>query len=419
MRFLPGNAQHIGARQSQQDSFGFTDLDDAVFMEHGGFVAVVCDGMGGMEHGDAAAKTAVRTFLEAYRQKTPMEPIPAALERSVRAANYHVVELARSFGVVEGMGTTLVAAAFKGSGLYYISVGDSGLFHTCYGQLQRINQFHLFANMLDVAVARGQMTQEAALAHPERESLTSYIGTTSLEEIDQNLEAWPLQDGDTVLLATDGMFKTLTTEEMLACLSGDPPTWPEALVERVVAKQREFQDNVTVLSVTLDSENKATIPRTIVRRPAEPETPYNTMLPDDYTITQVMRAAGPPSTMPPVEETPPPLPPPVLPAPAPYSPETLIPDSYSAPPESPWNANQAPAGISAPAQRARRGGLWIAVAGIVLFALLAIAWWFWAHRSAEGLAAPPPAVTEPDPRADSGPRSDGPAPPADPNSPAR
>src|SRR5690242_21476088 len=96
MRYLPGNAQHIGARQSQQDSFGFGDPDDQAFIAHGGFLAIVCDGMGGMEHGDAASRTAVKAFLEAYARKTPQESIPAALERSVHEANESVVELARS-----------------------------------------------------------------------------------------------------------------------------------------------------------------------------------------------------------------------------------------------------------------------------------------------------------------------------------
>src|SRR5207302_468102 len=111
MRFLPANAQHIGARSSQQDSFGFADLDDAAFIAHGGFLAIVCDGMGGMEHGDAASRTAVRAFLEAYKQKTPQESIPAALERSTRFANEQVVQVAREISRVEGIGTTLVAAA--------------------------------------------------------------------------------------------------------------------------------------------------------------------------------------------------------------------------------------------------------------------------------------------------------------------
>jgi protein phosphatase len=128
MRFLPGNAQHIGARHSQQDSFGFSDPSNAAFTGHGGFLAIVCDGMGGMEFGDEASRTAVKTFLEAYARKTPEENIPEALERSVREANTQVVELAARLGMKDGVGTTLVAAALHKNSMYYISVGDSGLF---------------------------------------------------------------------------------------------------------------------------------------------------------------------------------------------------------------------------------------------------------------------------------------------------
>jgi PPM family protein phosphatase len=255
MSFLPGNAQHIGARSSQQDSFGFGDLDDEAFLAHGGFVAVVCDGMGGMEHGDAASRMAVRTFLEAYRRKVAAESIPEALERSAREANDRVVEMAHELGAAESVGTTLVAAVLINSGdrnkaMYFISVGDSGLFHVSEGQIQTVNRPHIFGNLLDNAVARGSMSREQALQHPERESLTSFIGVEVLEEIDRNVDPWPIEEGDSILLASDGLFKTLTPEEILGSLNGNPQAWPEALVARTLGKKYEFQDNVTVLSVT-------------------------------------------------------------------------------------------------------------------------------------------------------------------------
>ena len=65
------------------------------------------------------------------------------------------------------------------------------------------------------------------------------------------MEPWPIADGDTVLLASDGLFKTLSTEEMLGSLHGRPQAWPDALVARTLAKAYEYQDNVTVLSVTV------------------------------------------------------------------------------------------------------------------------------------------------------------------------
>ncbi len=256
MRFLPANAQHIGDRRTQQDWFGFGDLENRAFVAHGGFLAVVCDGMGGMEFGDAASRTATQAFLGAYQTKTAEESIPQALERSVRTANDAVVALAHEYGLSEGMGTTLVAAALRDSELFYISVGDSGVFHLRGGTLRMINRPHVFANLLDAAVARGTMSQADAENHPERESLTSFIGAETLEEIDRNVEPIPIAEGDAILLASDGLFKTLSQGEILACIAGagNPQSWPEALVAQTMAKKQEHQDNVTVLSIAVASE---------------------------------------------------------------------------------------------------------------------------------------------------------------------
>src|SRR5258706_37771 len=117
MRYLSAHAQHIGARAYQQDTVEFSDLGDPAFVEHGGWLAVVCDGMGGMEHGDLASQTAVATLIAEYGKKSPPESIPDALERSVREANNRVLAIAGGLGVPESMGTTLVAAAVH-DGLY-------------------------------------------------------------------------------------------------------------------------------------------------------------------------------------------------------------------------------------------------------------------------------------------------------------
>ena len=267
MRYLSANAQHVGAREYQQDSFGQAQQElsqqenDADFIGHAGYLTVLCDGMGGMAHGDIASKTAVQSMLRAYARKTPEETIPDALERSVREANQQVLTTAQDLGMPKAVGTTLVAAVLHSAPdqeggiefLYFASVGDSGLFHISGGQLQTVKQPHIFANVLDRAVATGVISQEQAEQHPERESLTSFIGIQSLTEIDRNTEPWPMRPGDTILLASDGMFKTLEGHEIVAALDGDPRSWPDTLVQRTLAKQRPGQDNVTVVSVTLDN----------------------------------------------------------------------------------------------------------------------------------------------------------------------
>ena len=356
MRFLPGNAQHIGARHSQQDSFGFADPDDREFIAHGGFLAIVCDGMGGMEFGDAASRTAVRAFLDAYQQKTPAESIPDALERSVQQANRQVVDLSHSMGMSEGIGTTLVAVALHDRSLYYISVGDSGLFLCRAGECRTLNHPHVFANVLDAAVARGSLSREDADNHPERESLTSFIGAESLEEIDRNLEPYSLAPGDTVLLASDGMFKTLDAQEIRAALEGPASGWAEALVDRTIAKKREYQDNVTVLSVTVETENGPALPKTTVRMVA----PVLAMPPPP-----VSEAAPQPVWTPPVQ---------ALPA-------------------TPAAAKNGGAAVPGPR-------IWPVLVMLAVLAVGFAGWWFFEHRRTGGLIdhrVNDPALTRPAP----------------------
>ena len=254
MRFLHASAQYIGARQSQEDSFGFSDADDQAFLAHAGFLAVLCDGMGGMKHGGEASRNAVDAFLKAYQAKKLEETIPAALQRSVRETNAQVVELARQLGAVEGIGTTLIATVLHKSFLYYISVGDSGLFHLSRGTLRLMNHPHVFGRFLDQAVARGVMTEQAALEHPERDALTSFIGAEPLEEIDANPDPLRLSPGDTILLASDGLFNTLSVMEIRKVMEGDPRKWPDLLIARTRDKENEFQDNVTVVTLSLLSQ---------------------------------------------------------------------------------------------------------------------------------------------------------------------
>lgn len=255
MRCLSSDAQHIGSRRSQQDCYGFSDAKDSGFFAHGGFLAVLCDGMGGMAHGELASQTAVRAVLDAYALKTPSESIPDALERSLREANRRVLAIAREMRSADGVGTTLIAVVVHEQLMHYVSVGDSGLYVVRGGKLQLVNRAHVYANLLDQAVALGALSSEQAASHPEREALTSFVGIQKLLEIDRNADPLPLQAGDTILIASDGMFKTLRAAEIEECLTGNPQSWASVLVQRTIAKGRASQDNVTVVSVTLAEDS--------------------------------------------------------------------------------------------------------------------------------------------------------------------
>lgn len=244
-----GNAQHIGARSSQQDAFGFSNPNEAKFVAHAGLLAVLADGMGGLSHGDLASRAALGAFLAAYRQKPPQESVAAALLRSLESANAAVCELAARHNASGDLGTTLVAAVLHEQGLEWISVGDSALFLFHSGTFTTLNTPHTYAQDLDARVAAGQMSVEAALADPQRESLTSFLGVTPLTHVDCSVRSLAMPATDCVVLASDGLFKTLSEGEMSAAMRGTPQERCEALVAAVVRKQAEYQDNVTVLAV--------------------------------------------------------------------------------------------------------------------------------------------------------------------------
>src|SRR5580698_5519707 len=123
MKFSAGNAQDIGAREEQQDSFGFSDPSDKAFVRHGGFLGVVADGMGGLSNGREAGAAAVRSFLAAYQAKPASESVADALSRSVGEANQAVRQIVQN-GSAHDAGTTLAAAVVLDSELYWIAVGD-------------------------------------------------------------------------------------------------------------------------------------------------------------------------------------------------------------------------------------------------------------------------------------------------------
>jgi len=254
MIVLPGNCQYIGARSSQQDAFGFSDKDDLAFVAHGGVLAVVADGMGGMAHGGEASHMAVRAFLHAYMAKSADETVPAALHRALDEANQAVISLAYQADA-EDVGTTLVAAVIHGDALHWVSVGDSRLYLWRDRQLTQLNADHIYANDLDRDAANGNISREDAENHPERRSLTSYLGLTRLDLIDHNPQPFPLFGGDRILLCSDGLYVALVESEIAPLFNRDAQQAAEDLVALVLAKNRPGQDNLTVAILACESDS--------------------------------------------------------------------------------------------------------------------------------------------------------------------
>jgi len=257
MKFIPSNAQAIGARSEQQDAFGFSDPADAAFVAHSGLLGVLADGMGGLAFGGLASQAAVSRFIEAYSAKSPDESISNALSRSLSEANDAVLGIAYGQGLLDQVGTTLVAAVVHDGCLEWISAGDSRIYLVREGAAIQLTTDHVYGAQLDSLAARGQISQTEAMSDPQRGDLTSYLGKLCLKEVDRSPASLPLQPGDAIIVCSDGLYKVVTPDELADLVDAarnGKAVISELLLERALDQRRPNQDNITILSITCCAE---------------------------------------------------------------------------------------------------------------------------------------------------------------------
>lgn len=117
-----------------------------------------------------------------------------------------------------------------------------------------VNTPHVYARDLDARAAAGQITTEAALADPQRESLTSFLGLQAIPHVDRSVRPLPVDSGADIVLASDGLFKTLSPAEMAQSMAGTLQQRCDALVRAVVERRADHQDNVTVVALAARAE---------------------------------------------------------------------------------------------------------------------------------------------------------------------
>jgi serine/threonine protein phosphatase PrpC len=243
-----GAAQIIGSREEQQDAFGFTDKGNADFVEHGGVLAVVADGIGGHAYGGEASRLAVEVFIRDYQTKPRQASIQDALRHALIHANSAVSAFAESQGEAENCGTTLVAAALQASSgsLHWISVGDSRLY---FFRGKEFAQFTADANVgmhFIKRVARGVLTRAESISAENAHRLTSFLGVKKLVNVDRSIRPFPLHEGDRVVLCTDGVYQSIDKNGWGEFVFDEPQTACDRIVNSILEKNLDQQDNATV-----------------------------------------------------------------------------------------------------------------------------------------------------------------------------
>lgn len=229
IRLIHGAATHLGlVRRQNEDSFVAAD----------GLYAV-CDGMGGARAGEVASEAACR-ILAALPEAADAQD----LREAVTEANTVIRQRSLADGSLAGMGTTLTAATARGSALTLAQVGDSRAYLWRRGVLRQVTEDHsLVAEM----IKRGQLTPEQASVHPHRSIITRALGTEP--SVTPDIFDLPLEDGDRVLLCSDGLSGMVPEKELerLLAAGDDPQGVADALV--AAALRHGGEDNVTAVLI--------------------------------------------------------------------------------------------------------------------------------------------------------------------------
>ena len=228
-------------RSSNQDAYAAGEFRDGVAW------AVVCDGMGGNAGGNIASSTAVRSISQrittAYRDNMSPASIRNLLITAITNSNIEIYDMAEATPKLRGMGTTVVAVIVGKNTVYIAHAGDSRAYLISQHAIRQVTRDH---SVVQKMVESGEITEEQALNHPNRNLITRALGVSENIQVDYGEE--DLHGGEVVFICTDGLTNFVTDEEIqnLVMESTDSDC-ANSLVD--LANAHGGGDNITVVVI--------------------------------------------------------------------------------------------------------------------------------------------------------------------------
>ena len=241
----------IGDRKSQQDTMQYAwKGDDTV-------LAVVCDGMDGMSGGERASRKAVDVIFKNFADSfvTDEAQYSEWLKRSFVEADEAVAGLTDEAGNILHSGSTVVGVLIKNNRMYWASAGDSVIYYLDTQGIHTVTRMHNYNLRLEQLLNSGKITVEEAKKESMNgrgEALISFLGIGGLPLVDSGSQTILMNQGDIVILASDGLYKSLTAVQIQAIVEESGRNMSIA-AERLCKEAQRLgeckQDNTTVIAV--------------------------------------------------------------------------------------------------------------------------------------------------------------------------
>lgn len=219
------------------------------------FHLAVCDGMGGESYGDIASGLATEVIAsQAVNVYDSGEDFSFAISNSLVEANSRICEEIEARG--KRMGTTLAAVyAVKGK-FYCVNIGDTRIYHYSKGILEQISFDHTHAQTI---VDAGEAMMDEIGSIPDAKKLTRHLGIFPEEaNLSPNISVIDdVDNGDILLLCSDGLTDMLSDEEITAVLSTAESSQDCASKLVRLALERGGKDNITAIAAFVTVEETA------------------------------------------------------------------------------------------------------------------------------------------------------------------
>lgn len=224
-------------RTNNQDSYALVENANACIL------AVICDGIGGGKAGDVASQIACDHLKNQFMTAASFTSDLQAkhwLQKVICEANDLIFMQSMKSLSQKGMGTTCVGVLVTPHGSYIFNVGDSRI----YGMYEEFVCLTIDHSFVSDLVKKGEITQEEALHHPNRNMLTNALGIWDKVKIDIN-KIKP--DYRKLLLCSDGLHAYVEEAEILKVINGEGEA--RAKVYELIEKANEAGgfDNVSVI----------------------------------------------------------------------------------------------------------------------------------------------------------------------------
>jgi serine/threonine protein phosphatase PrpC len=246
----PANEDHFAIMTLQRSvQLRSTNLQDTTLLDRLRRpeiqILVVADGVGGAVGGKIASSVAVRAVVEYLAEAVGcVQDLDVDREQTFLDHLSHSVErgherLKEMFQTQGGPATTLTMVTVIWPRAYVVHVGDSRGYFLRHGKLR---QFTRDQTMGDYLVDIGAVTEQ----HAQKAGLYNVLSSAVGGDLVPSVGLVDLEEGDSVLLCTDGLTKHVSDERIVELLSsGTADAAAQALIE--AALEGGGSDNVTVV----------------------------------------------------------------------------------------------------------------------------------------------------------------------------